>query len=116
MIELLFEEQALGELQSFVRHYEEAFFDLYRDSGVWNEELIIESYRESAKKLHGVILQEIKHRLARKKVLGRKATAGWYELCFHVGARLIIVYYSENLKQERRWVESIAVDRRPIIF
>src|SRR3989344_3920329 len=89
MIKLLFEEQAVSELQNFIRHYEEAFFELYRDSGVWNEDLIIESYRESAKKLYGAILQEIEFRLMKQKVLGRKQLREWKELSFRVGMRLV---------------------------
>ena len=113
---LLFEEQAVGELQNFIRHYEEAFFELYRDSGVWNEELIIQSYRESATRLYIAILEEIESRLSRQKVLGRKTAEHWKELAFHVGERLIIVRYSEDLKRKIRWIESIAIDRKPIIF
>lgn len=113
---LLFEEQAVSELKNFIRHYEEAFFELYRDSGVWNEGLIIESYRESAKKLYTAVLREIENRLAHQKVLGRKTAGEWRELLFHVGERLVIVRYSENLKQNVRWIESITIDRKPIIF
>ena len=113
---LLFEEQAVGELQNFIRHYEEAFFELYRDSGVWNEELIIQSYRESTTRLYIAILEEIESRLSRQKVLGRKTAEHWKELAFHVGERLIIVRYSEDLKRKIRWIESIAIDRKPIIF
>ena len=116
MIKLLFEEQAVSELQNFIRHYEEAFFELYRDSGVWNEELIIQNYRESASKLYNTVLQGIENRLSRKKVLGRKTAEHWKELAFHVGERLIIVRYSEDLRRKARWIESIVIDRKPIIF
>ena len=113
---LLFEERAVSELQNFIRYYEEAFCELYRDSGVWNEELIIQNYRESASKLYNAVLQGIENRLSRKKVLGRKTAEHWKELAFHVGERLIIVRYSEDLKRRVRWIESIVIDRKPIIF
>ena len=116
MIKLQIKEQALNDLKRFIHQYEEAFFELYHDSGVWNEDLIIESYRESAQKLYSTILNELDKRLKVNKVLGRKAKSDSHELYFHVGDRLIIVFYSEDLKLKTRLIESIAVDRKPIIF
>lgn len=92
------------------------FFELYNDSGVWNEKLIIESYHESAKRLYSTILEETESRLKPNKVLGRKTVSDTQELFFHVGDRLVIVYYSEDLKHKARFVESISIDRKPIIF
>ena len=112
-----FSEQALGDLLRFIRFYEEAFFELYRDSGVWNEDLIIQSYCESAQKLYLTILQEIESRLTPRKVLGRKELRNnHYEIYVHVGSRLVIVSYSDHVRQPFRLVESIAIDRKPIIF
>ena len=50
MVKLRFKAQALSELKSFVRNYEEAFYELYKDTGIWSEDLIIQIYRESARK------------------------------------------------------------------
>jgi len=61
-MELRYSEQALADLRQFIRYYEEAFFELYRDSGVWNEELIIQSYRESAQKLYRIGISILKFR------------------------------------------------------
>lgn len=116
MLKLRFKPQALSELQSFIRNYEEAFYQLYKDTGIWSEDLIIEIYQESARKLYLQILEEIENKLSQKQVLGHKCLGSWQELDFHVGNRLVIVYFSENLKNKIRFVESIAVDRKPIIF
>lgn len=113
---LLFSAQALADLQRFIRYYEEAFFELYRDSGVWNEDVIIQSYRESAQKLYLTVLHEIETRLVRGKVLGRKSKSGFFELCVYVGDRLVIVDYTDETARKIRKVESIAIDRKPIIF
>ena len=96
MIKLEFKEQALIDLQRFIRQYEEAFFELYSDSGLYNEELIIQSYRESAHKLYVTILQEIHDRLMVGKVLGRKSAPSLNEILLYVGTRLVIVYTSEQ--------------------
>ena len=56
-------------------------------------------------------------RLAYSTVIGRKKTRrNWKELDFYVGSRLIIVHYSEDAKEHIRWVESISIERKPIIF
>ena len=115
-MKLLFRDSALADLRSFVQHYENAFFELYRDSGIWSEEAILENLRHSVSKLFDDIFRQIEAQLTRSRVLGRKELRhGWHELCFHVGTRLVIVYYSEEGKGTR-WVESVSIDRKPIIF
>lgn len=120
-MELRFKESAFADVNSFVFHYEEAFLELYRDSGLWSEEIILESVRGNAKQLFAEIYDAIEKYLGQYPgqypVLGRKRMRdGWYELSFHVGSRLIVVYYSEDQKGGVRWVESISIDKKPIIF
>ncbi|MEK7106814.1 MAG: hypothetical protein AAB899_01330 [Patescibacteria group bacterium] len=116
-MELRFKESALADVRSFVFHYEDAFLELYSDSGLWSEEIILEGVRGNAKQLFVDVYDAVAKHLEHRLVLGRKrARRGWHELSFHVGSRLIIVYYSENRKADVRWVESISIDRKPIIF
>jgi len=116
-MKLQYKSPARIDLQSFVDHYEEAFRELYRDSGLWNESNIIEGYQKSATRLYDSIADAIDARLTESRVLGRKRLArNWYEVDFHVGSRLVIVYYSEDRKAGVRWVEPITIDRKPIIF
>lgn len=49
---LRYKNSARVDLQSFVDHYEEAFRELYRDSGLWNESNIIKGYQKNAAKLY----------------------------------------------------------------
>ena len=108
---------AIAALNSYAAHYAEAFVTLYEDSGLWNEELILEGYRKSAKRIRDEILDSIQLHLSRKQIVGRKEIKhGWYEISFHVDTRLIIVHYSEDKQTNTRWVESISIGRKPIIF
>lgn len=117
VMELRFKESALADVHSFVSNYEEAFLELYRDTGLWSEESILESVRSQAKQLFVDIYDAVEEHLERRPVLGRKRTrGGWHELSFHVGNRLVIVYYSEDRRGGVRWIESISIDRKPIIF
>ena len=116
MLELRFRELAVSEIKSFVRSYEEGFFALYRDSGIWAEELIIENYRQTALQLSREIFKNIQLHLGDKQVLGRKTRVSWLELAFYLGERLITVYFSEDKKNGVRWIESVGIDRKPIIF
>lgn len=116
-MELLFKESARADVGAFVRHYEDAFLELYDDTGLWGESEIIESARANAKKLFTEIYAAAGAHLERTPVLGRKKIqSALYTLNFQVGRRLVIVYYSEDKKQNIRWVESISIDRKPIIF
>lgn len=116
-MKLRYKNSARVDLQSFIDHYEEAFRELYRDSGLWNEPNIIDGYERNAIMLYDAIASAIEMRLAGSKVLGRKSlTHGWYEVDLQVGSRMVVVYYSEDKRGNVRWVESIAIDRKPIIF
>ena len=110
-----FSESAISAIKGFVRAYEEAFFELYCDSGLVTENIIIDNYRRSAKRISDQIFLEIEKQLGGKKVLGRKENKKWNELTFYVGSRLITVYYSEDA-EDIRLVEVIGIERKPIIF
>jgi len=116
MLEIRFSELALAELKKFIQLYEEGFFILYKDSGIWAVDAIIENYRQSAKRISEKIFSEIKRKLKDAKVLGRKENKNWHELTFYVDDRLIVIYFSDDTENKVRWVESIGIDRKPIIF
>ncbi|MEK7587138.1 MAG: hypothetical protein AAB453_04705 [Patescibacteria group bacterium] len=116
MPELRFRDLAISQIKVFIRAYEEGFFTLYRDSGIWSEELIIEGYHQAALRLSQQIFENIKLYLGDKKVLGRKVKNSWLEFSFSLDQRLITVYFSENKDDKIRWIESIGIDRKPIIF
>ena len=116
VMELRYRDAAIADLQSFIMHYEDAFFELYRDSGLWNEDAIIQNVRQSATALFDDLFAHIQSQLLLPRILGRKRLhKGWQEICFRLGTRLVIVYYSEEGKRVR-WIESIMIDRKPIIF
>jgi len=96
--------------------YEEGFFVLYKDSGIWAEDAIIHHYHQSARKLSDKIFSEIEGRIKGKKVLGRKQMGRWQELFFYVDERLVIIYFFDDVENQIRWVESVGIDRKPIIF
>lgn len=116
MLEIRFSELAVSEIKKFIKLYEEGFFILYKDTGIWSENVIIEQYRQTAKKLNDLIFSEIENRLKNKKVLGRKERDRWNEVTFYVDGRLIVVYFSNDEENGIRWIESIGIDRKPIIF
>ncbi|TAL49761.1 hypothetical protein EPN81_04855 [Patescibacteria group bacterium] len=116
MLNVFYSEAAISAMTGFIRAYEEAFYELYRDSGLETEKIIIENYRLSAKKLSEHIFSEIEQHLGTSKVLGRKERTRWHEFSFYVGSRLITVYYTQNDANGSRMVESIGIERKPIIF
>ena len=74
MLNVYYSESAISTVKGFIRAYEEAFFELYRDSGLVTEQMIIENYRLSAKKLSEQVFSEIERHLSAEQMLGRKNT------------------------------------------
>lgn len=116
MYNIRFSQQAERELFSFINNYETAFFELYRDTGLWNEKLIIQGYRDSALRLLNQIILTTQHRLQPTTVIGRQKQQGYFSLSFHVGSRLISIFYEEEKSVKTRIVISISIDRKPLIF
>ena len=97
-------------------NYEGSFFQLYSGSGIWSEYAIKDMYVKSADDLRQSIISGINQRLSENKVLGRREGKSMVEISFHVGDRLIIVFFSEDKLRSLRIVESIFIGRKPIIF
>ncbi|HAU65733.1 MAG: hypothetical protein UT30_C0007G0014 [Candidatus Uhrbacteria bacterium GW2011_GWF2_39_13] len=116
MFKIYYREAVISAITSFIRAYEEAFFELYRDSGLVTEQQIIENYRRSAQKLNEQIFSEIENYLSVRHVLGRKEHRQWHEFTFYVGSRLVTVYYTTEDAEALRIVEMIGIERKPIIF
>ena len=116
MVEVNFTQQAYTDLYTFIVHYEDSFLELYSDSGIWAEDQIISNYRKSAESLYERIYENTLDKLSKETVLGRKEIGRALELSFYVGNRLIMVVYSEDKENNTRWVESIFINKKPIIF
>lgn len=116
MPKVLLTEKARIELHVFIRNYEESFVELYTDSGIENEDEIIENFLQSGRSLYQKIRNTIAEKLSPKKVFGRKPIGDVNELSFFIGHRLIIVFFSDNSEANERWVESIFINKKPIIF
>ena len=115
-MKVYFTDKAIADIQNFIRASEEAFAILFTDSGIWAEEMIIQSYLATTQEFKKKLFLEIARQLEPAKVLGRRDLGEWKQLVFHAGTRLIIVYYSENLKRSIRQIETVGIDRKPLIF
>jgi hypothetical protein len=71
-------------------------------------------YKENGSKIYYQIIQEIDKILGQDQVFGSKQVGPFGEFAFHLGRRLVIIYFSEA--GGIRTVESIGIDRKPIIF
>lgn len=116
MSSIRFTEKAIIDLQVFIRNYEESFLELYSDTGIWSEYEIKSNYIKSATELYERIRDNIIFKLGSKKVLGRKENELMTEIDFYVGSRLVMVLFSDDKGNNIRWIESIFIDRKPIIF
>lgn len=117
VMELRYRESAWAEVGVFIALYERGFLELYRDTGIWGDEMIAENVRTNARQLFTDIFDAIEEKLTRRRILGRKEVRqGWHRISFHVGSRIVSVFYSDDTERRIRWVEAIAVERKPIIF
>ena len=116
IMELRYRSTALDDFETYLRWYEKVYLDLYSDTGLKDELKIIQEHKDRAAHLKVEIIRALHDHLVEEPALGRKKRGKQYELCFFVGHRFIVVYYSDVRKIGVRWVESISIDKKPIIF
>lgn len=116
MPKIIFSESADAAIEIFIHQYVDSFVRLYTDTGIWSTRDILENYILGAEGIYREIRSAIIEKLSSEKVLGRKPSKRISELNFHIGKRLIIVFFSDDKESDERWIESIFIDRKPIIF
>lgn len=116
MPKVIFSKSADAAIETFIHQYVDSFVRLYTDTGIWSNRDILENYILGAEGIYREIRSAITEKLSSEKVLGRKPSEKASELSFHIGSRLIIVFFSDNKETDERWIEFISINRRPIIF
>lgn len=71
MFSVIYDEKTSFVIRKYIFDYKKYFHDLYSDTGIFTEHLILEKYEEEAKKRHREILDTINDRLIPDIVLGR---------------------------------------------
>lgn len=116
-MELRFREAAYTDVRYFVMRYEEVWRSTYRDTGIWSEDFFLEGIHASGNKLFDIIYDTVGKHLSQKVVIGRKKIRqDVYEVQFRIEERRLFVLYFEDKLSNTRWVESISIGRKPIIF
>ena len=79
--------------------------------------MIIENYEREAIRLYHAVKDDITERLTQRSVMGRKRIErDWFEVLISIEGRRVIVLYSEDTRENTRWIESVSIGRKPIIF
>jgi hypothetical protein len=68
MHKVIFSLEAISMVQSYIRRYRLYYEELYSDSGLWNEDMIIEGYRAEAIKRYEEIFDIIEVHLEKEIV------------------------------------------------
>ena len=111
MFEVVFSQESIENIQSFVRSYEGTFVRRFSDSGLWSVETILEQYRSLTNDLYVNLKTSIISRLEIPRVLGRKKTGKLLRISFSINDFFIIVRYKESLKEKARYVEALFVNK-----
>ena len=116
-MELLFREAAYTDIRYFVMRYEEVWRSTYRDTGIWSEDFFLENVHRGGNRLFDALYDAVGKQLSQKVVIGRKKIReDVYEAQFRIEDRRIFVIYFDDKLSNTRWVESVSIGRKPIIF
>lgn len=116
-MELRFRDAADADIAHFVMRYEAVWLSAYRDTGIWSEDVLLKSVQENGTALFDDIYNTIQQHLTHTVVIGRKKVrADVHELQFRLDSRQVFILYSEDKQENIRWIESISIGRKPIIF
>ncbi len=112
MFDVGFRKSVLEGVHDFAKEYEQCFVNLFHDSGIWCEHIILEKYRLASYELHDRFIDEMIKRLSENTLLGRKKVGIYFEIKFHVNRYILHVRYTENKIEKRRIVEWISINRK----
>ncbi len=71
MRKILYEEQSASAIRKYIFDYKKYFRDLYTDTGLFSEDILLEKYEQEARMRHREILDRIEERLSPDIVHGR---------------------------------------------
>lgn len=100
MLKVVYSQEALDTLASYISSYREYFLEIYSDTGIWSESIIREGFILLSDARHEEIFCAIESRLSQKLVIGitleKCVTIPWRSknlyVCFkeHGGTREVI--------------------------
>ena len=101
---------ALENIEKYIELFLDFYVTLYSDSGLWNEEFIIDDYRKKANTLHENILDYIESRVS-KDPLPYELLSDWTrKSILTVEQRRLEIIYEES--EWERIIYEIRIERR----
>ena len=95
----------LEAIDIFIRSYEDGFIELYEDSGIWSEDLILANYHAAALELYRTIKVKMIGTLMQPTIFGTKRHGNFFEVAFMAQKRLVTVLYRDLPKESLRIID-----------
>ena len=113
MFKIIIEERAEKQLDIFVNSYKNIYRNLFFDSWIFSEKIIIQNYENTGDEFVDVILGYIQKNISSNIVLWRKINSeNSYSLIFTERSFLIIIDYTEDIETKTRFIENIIFTKK----
>lgn len=108
MYNINYSEQAYLSIDNFVNWYKNYFINLYTDTWIDDEYIIINNYIDVWNKLHNNIKSKIENTLCEDKILWVHIDDKKNKYIVLISDNIrVFVYYLENIKVKHRYIENI---------
>lgn len=113
MYNIVFSENSYNKLDGFIDWFTTTFIKMYTDTWIYDEELICNSYINMWDKFYDMILQKINYIFIQEIIYGiSKTSEGLLYTIISINNFRLFVYYSEDKKSKKRFIEDIEFYKR----
>ena len=102
-------DKSLTQLKSFISSYKRLFLNIYTDTGIFDESIILKNYTKLSRNLDRDIRDWAKNILLWKIILWRqKIDEITDSISFSVWNYLVVIHYTEDSKLQEREITNIS--------
>lgn len=109
MYKVFFQNIALRRIRKYTQAYKAYFRNLYEDTGLWNEDMIIDAYMKKAEQIAEGMISLIEKKFSQEIIFWRISDTTHILLYEN---KVLVVTYREDSDEQIRFIEDIIIAER----
>jgi hypothetical protein len=106
---VVFTEDSLKILDTYIEEYQDYFLNRYSDTGIWSEYTIRENYKKEAQSLYDAIYLHTLNSMKRDIIGHESSINNMRTTATFLGKRIIFVEYRENQENMTRYIHHLKI-------
>jgi hypothetical protein len=96
MKQIVFYDRSLDPIRLYISNLKSYYFDLYSDTGLWNEEWMLDEYEKKSELLYTIIIDAVTEKMSVEIIPYEIMVTSFRKAVFTIERRRIVVIYEES--------------------